>query len=61
MWIPSYGLGPREIVSEKRPTKQALSSSEYHSAHSIPGELSSFEEGKASTVSVFLELYHNLV
>ena len=36
---------------------QAFSSSECHSAHSITGKLSSFKEGKASTKSVFLELY----
>ena len=52
-----YGLRLRRNDESKMTSKQALSSSVCHSAHSMLGKLSSFEEGKTSTESVFSGLY----
>ena len=50
------GLRLRGNSECKKTCKQVLSSSECHSAHSMMGKQSSFQEGKASTKSVFFEL-----
>ena len=52
-----YGLRLRGNCECKKTCKQVFSSSECHSAHSMMGKQSSLEEGKASTKSVFFELY----
>lgn len=47
----------REIATETMTSRQAFSSSMWHSAHRMLGKLCSFEEGKASIESVFSGLY----
>ena len=52
-----YGLRLRGNGERKMTSKQVLSSSVFLSAHSMLGKLSSIEDVKASTESVFSGLY----